>query len=129
MTLLEITGKAEVHTIKVPLTAKVLVVEDRVRRIDWFRSRIPHAHFADLSHTANAILLDVKPDVVFLDFDLHGFTSLETAKILAATKFAGTIYVHSLNNLGGDILCRILQGLSVERHEFGSFEIRIENKP
>lgn len=114
--------------IKIPFGLRVLVVEDRTERQNWFLKRIPHAIIADLAHLANQAICARVPDVVFLDYDLHRFTSEETAILLAAMRFRGRIYIHSLNGLGPERLGYILEGLQVSVTPFGTFEIRIDHE-
>ena len=124
--ILEAVGEPSIRTIKIRSDENILVVEDRPDRVGWFRQRIPWCRTADLAHLANESILESLPDVIWLDYDLHHFTSEDTAALLAAIRFSGQIYIHSLNITGPQKLCSILCDLPhVSVTPFGDFKIQI----
>jgi hypothetical protein len=109
--------------IEVDADDTVLVVEDSLQRRNWFlsRYRIPHAYLADTARQAKECFDQIAPDVVFLDWDLHCFTSEDFARRLAAMNFSGQVIVHSTNPFGMEVLKKILPAAAVR--PFGLFDI------
>lgn len=110
------------RTIEIGQNATVLVVEDNPKRLEWFTKHLPGSYCVDTSRLAIDFLKQTTPDLIFLDFHLHHFHSIEAARYLAATKFTGAIYIHSAHRSGA----YILKGILPQAHEaeFGSFIIR-----
>lgn len=119
----------ERRIIVVEKNAPVLVVEDRPGRQRWFTAQIPWAQFADLAHLANRMIRQSRFNFIFLDFDLHYFTSRETAELLSKLRYPGRVFIHSLNSSGPELLQQIMNNLEhVELTPFGTFEIEITER-
>ena len=110
-----------IEFIGIALGTRVLVVEDRERRRQWFAERLPDAELVDTARLGLEALARRTPDVCFLDYHLHGFTSRDVAKYLAAEKFSGMLLVHSTCAFGADVLMKILPGAT--KAPFGTFDI------
>ena len=108
--------------IEIADAASILIVEDRQSRIDWFAQRLPGAEFADTSRLAIEAISRRVPDVCFLDYDLHYFTSVNFANHLVHIKAASVVVVHSTNERGAETLSKILPDAIFS--PFGEFEVR-----
>jgi Cyclic-phosphate processing Receiver domain len=110
--------------ISVPVGACVLVADDSIERRHWFlsRYRLPHAYLAANSDQAIKIVEQVKPSIVFLDYDLGpGVSSEPVARFLAESNYVGQVYIHSENPFGREVLKRMFPAAAVI--PYGSFEI------
>jgi hypothetical protein len=83
---------------------------------------LPDAYLADTARQAIEMFDQMLPDTVFLDYDLHHFTSEDFARHLVDVRFAGKVFVHSTNRFGIAVLERIIPGASIA--PFGTFEVR-----
>jgi hypothetical protein len=119
-------------TFTVPSDWSVLVLEDTEQRIGWFRQRLPDAVYAA---TASQAIRAIKANtfrLVFLDHDL-GFLDAadpyrpnsngkEVARYLAEIGFPGIVVIHSLNEVGRELMRRILPQSRIA--PYGTFDIQ-----
>jgi CheY-like chemotaxis protein len=121
------------RVIRVPETAKVLVLEDSPERIKWFRQRISLAVFASNAEQALALLDEQTFDMCFLDHDLN-FSDVafpdarpgsgqRVAYRLAQTRFSGIVVIHSVNETGARAMKNLLGRAYVL--PFGTFELEV----
>ena len=101
---------------------KILILEDRKERIDFFREKL-HAHEVSFfEHVTDAIsfISNNYVDIIFLDHDLEQLhdvpsdnfnTGYEFAKYIVDNKLAenSTIIIHSMNPVGADAIYKVLK--------------------
>lgn len=114
------------RTIEIAASAAVLIVDDSIKRRNWFLSsyRIPQAHVAHTSEGAIETIRRFGPDFTFLDFDLCPATATDSrpvAEYLRDANYAGKVFITSANPFGVECIRRILPQAQVAR--FGEFEI------
>jgi hypothetical protein len=120
-------------TFRISIAWPVFVLDDSDARIAWFRQRVPQAVFAKTASEARHILEVTAFRIVFLDHDL-GFLDAadpnrlhhngkEVARYLAIKKFQGIVVIHSLNEVGADVMHRYLPEAHVE--PYGTFDIAL----
>src|SRR5258707_13425595 len=101
--------------VKLPEAARVLVLDDDPKRLDWFRKSVREAtgHAPTCCTTVDELIGELEGgefDAVFLDHDLcrldaayserkHG-NGKEAARYLAWMGFKGMVVVHSVNEDG-----------------------------
>jgi hypothetical protein len=120
-------------TFRISIAWPVFVLDDSDARIAWFRQRVPQAVFAKTASEARHILEVTAFRIVFLDHDL-GFLDAadpnrlhhngkEVARYLAIKKFQGIVVIHSLNEVGAEVMHRYLPEAHVE--PYGTFDIAL----
>jgi hypothetical protein len=115
---------AQVRIITVPYDAVIVCVDDDLARPHYYLShhRMPEAYLAHDPSDAVALIREVKPTWVFLDYDLRaGVDSEPVAQHLAFTGFAGEVIITSQNPFGQAVLGKLLPRAVVA--PFGEFEI------
>jgi hypothetical protein len=122
--------------LKVPEAARVLVLDDDPKRLEWFRESVSTAtgHAPTCCTTVDGFIRELGDhefDVVFLDHDLcwqdaayaerkHG-NGKEAARYLAWMGFQRTVIIHSVNEDGADAMKGYLPHSRVA--PFGTFEL------
>ena len=117
----------------VPTDWKVLVLDDDLDRVAWFRNRLPNAEFAHTADEAVKMLAANKYQAVFLDHDLteehytkptlKSFkgTGQEVARFMNTMKYKGVVVIHSRNLLGADMMMEYLPNAHLA--PYGEFEV------
>lgn len=104
---------------------RVLIVEDDfLVRVPWFRARLPHALLVRNPLIAIEALRARPFDFVFLDADIpcpQCFTGIDVAKFLVRRKFGGRVLIHSYNQRAVREMKRIVK--DAVAWEFGDFDI------
>ena len=128
--------------ITIPKERSVLVVEDNADRIAWFKHKLePMSYsvvYAWTVQKALNVLGAHRFDIVFLDHDAVPFfvedtdpendqkTFRRVAKLLADTKYEGTVVIHSHNPVGARQMAHWLgRNAQVTVCPFGMFNIQI----
>jgi hypothetical protein len=94
----------------IPTNWKVLVLDDDLDRVVWFKQRLPDAMFAQTADEAIKVLKDNSFQAAFLDHDLHWThiadigifkgTGREVASFMQKIKFKGPVVIHSRTSSG-----------------------------
>jgi hypothetical protein len=114
-----------VRIVKIPKDAVSLVLDEDLRRRNWFLSslRMPDAHLAHDAARAIDMVKRIEFGFIWLDYELGpGLDSIPVAEHLRDTRFAGAIYVHSQNPFGVGRIRRVLPTARVMA--WGSFEVQ-----
>jgi len=130
------SDKRSVLRVKVPEAARVLVLDDDPKRLEWFRESVREAtgHVPTCCTTVEELIRELESDefdAVFLDHDLcwqdaayserkHG-NGKEAARYLAWMGFKGMVIIHSVNEDGAKAMKNCLPQARVA--PFGTFEL------
>ncbi len=128
--------------VKVPEAARVLVLDDDPKRLEWFRESVHEAtrHAATCCTTVDDLVQELEEnefDVVFLDHDLcwqdaayserkHG-NGKEAARYLAWLGFKGMVIIHSVNEDGAKAMKVYFPQARIA--PFGTFELEAVVSP
>jgi len=120
-------------------TKSVLIVEDNVARVHWFRDKLEGMDVTVATNVDEALRvlgLDFKYDIIFLDHDAvpvymnqydesyHKDSFWLVAMRLAEMKFSGDVLIHSWNVLGSRRMEHVLgRTARVVRIPFGQFDL------
>lgn len=116
-------------------TKRILVVEDDIQRIRWFRDNLPadaEVHYIDIATRGVEFVKKNKYDMVFLDHDLGNIQGMDNtgytvAKALSKTGNTSTeVVIHSWNPIGARQMVECLRSNGfnkVVESRFGSFSI------
>jgi CheY-like chemotaxis protein len=129
--------------VQIPRDSSVLVIEDNVERIDWFKrmlTGVKQQTFAASPSKALNVVGAHRYDVVFLDHDagwelVTDFNNQETmaqstfwkaAEALANMNYSGTVIIHSMNRAGAARMEYLLgREAKASRLVFGTFDIEV----
>jgi CheY-like chemotaxis protein len=121
-------------------TKRILVVEDDIQRIHWFRENLPadaEVHYIDIATRGVEFVNRNKYDMIFLDHDLGNIKGMDNtgytvAKALSKTGNTSTeVVIHSWNPIGARQMAECLRSNGfnkVVESRFGSFSIKNEKK-
>jgi hypothetical protein len=128
--------------LRIPEAARVLVLDDDPKRLDWFRVSVgdTKGHAPTCCTTVDELIGELESgefDVVFLDHDLcwqdaaysereHG-NGKEAARYLAWMGFKGMVVIHSVNEDGAKAMNTYLPQARVA--PFGTFELEAVASP
>ena len=119
----------------IPTDWKVLVLDDDLDRVVWFKQRLPDALFAQTADEAIKLLEDNSFQAAFLDHDLHWThiadigifkgTGREVAGFMQKIRFKGSVVIHSRNVLGAAMMHKYLPQAQVS--PYGEFEVQLRH--
>jgi hypothetical protein len=135
-------NRKSVLRVRIPEAARVLVLDDDPKRLEWFRGSVGAAtgHTPTCCTTVDGLIHELESgefDVVFLDHDLcwldaayserkHG-NGKEAARYLAWMGFKGMVVIHSVNEDGAQAMKSYLPQARVA--PFGTFELETAVSP
>lgn len=125
--------------ITIPKYYTVLIVEDNLTRIEWFRDRLRNMDVTVCTTVIEALaaIADREFDIVFLDHDaVPAFVMLgdpdhdqktfyRVAEGLARQEYAGVVVIHSGNPVGAQRMGYLLgRSATIDITPFGMFDIQ-----
>ena len=119
---------------------RIFILEDDYRRVAWFCEEFGEDVILHSSKVAKAAktLREEKFDIIFLDHDLTRESQMvvddeiesgrDLAKIMSEESLStdATVVVHSLNEVGANLICDILDGTHSRVHRVDYFKLKFK---